>query len=128
MLIGLDNSPYQNQSIKAKWHTFSITVDFSSWVGELKFGQLIDASFRTFFQLNWICYWGTGWRMDRTAFGDASIQSYIFVKFLGHPDDMSQEEKPSFLKTKNDWLWTDERTDQPSDGRTDPLVEMRGRI
>ena len=66
--------------------------------------------------------------MDRTAFGDASIQSYIFVKFLGHPDDMSQEEKPSFLKTKNDWLWTDERTDQPSDGRTDPLVEMRERI
>ena len=43
----------------------------------------------------------------------------VTVTFLGFPD-----EKPSFLDFENNWL----RTDGPTDGRTDPLIEMRGRI
>ena len=43
--------------------------------------------------------------------------------FVGFPDDV-QEETPSFLDFENNWL----RTDGPTDRRTDPLIEMRGRI
>ena len=59
------------------------------------------------------------------------MQFYISVMFLGFPDEM-QEEKPSFLDSKNNWLRTDGPTDgptdRPTDRRTDPLIEMRGRI
>ena len=51
------------------------------------------------------------------------MQFYISVMFLGLPDNV-QEEKPSFFYFENNWLPTDRRTD----GRTDPLIEMRGRI
>ena len=55
--------------------------------------------------------------------------------FLGFSDKI-HEEKPSFLDFENNWLRTDGRTDrrtdgptdQPADGRTDLLIEMRGRI
>ena len=42
--------------------------------------------------------------------------SAIFVAFF----DEIHEEKPSFLDFENNWL--------PTDGRADPLIEMRGRI
>ena len=47
------------------------------------------------------------------------MQFYLSVIFLGFPDKI-HEEKPSFLDFENNWLRTD--------GRTDPLIEMRGRI
>ena len=51
------------------------------------------------------------------------LQFYISVMFLDLPDDI-QEEKPSFLQSKKNSL----PTDGPTDGRTDPLIEMGGRI
>ena len=51
------------------------------------------------------------------------MQFYISLMFLGFPNEIHQE-KPSFLDFYNNWL----RTDGPTDGRTDPLIEMRGRI
>ena len=59
--------------------------------------------------------------------------------FAGFPDEI-HEEKPSFLDFENNWLRkdggtegrtdgrTDGPTDRPTEGRTDPLIEMRGRI
>ena len=56
------------------------------------------------------------------------IKFYISVMFLGLPDDI-HEEKPSFLQfKKKNALPTDRRTDGSTDGRTDPLIEMRGHI
>ena len=46
------------------------------------------------------------------------MQFYISVMFLSFPDKI-HEEKPSFLDFENNWL----RTDGPTDGRTDPLIE-----
>ena len=70
-------------------------------------------------------------RTDQKAYFPLEMQFYISVMFLGFPDEM-QEEKPSFLDSKNNWLRTDRRTNRrtnrPTDGRTDPLIEMRGRI
>ena len=48
------------------------------------------------------------------------------MMFLGLPDDI-HEEKPSFLQLKKKRI-TDGPTDQQTDGQTDPLIEMRGRI
>ena len=81
---------------------------------ENKFGQLIDASFRPFFQLNsWI---------DQQTYLPEEMQFYISMMFLGLPDDI-HEEKPSFLQSKKNALRTDGRTDgrtdQPTDRRTD---------
>ncbi len=73
------------------------------------------------------------------------MQFYISVMFLGLPDDL-HEEKPTFMQFKKNALRTDgptdrrtdgptdRRTDGPTDqgprtdGRTDPFIEMRGRI
>ena len=59
------------------------------------------------------------------------MQFYISVMFLGFPDKIHKE-KPSFLDFENNWLPTDRRTDgrtgRPTDGRTDPLIEMRGHL
>ena len=66
-------------------------------------------------------------RTDQKAYFPIEMQFYISVMFLGFPDEM-QEEKPSFLDSKNNWLRPDRRTNRPTDGRTDPLIEMRGRI
>ena len=51
------------------------------------------------------------------------LQLYILAMFVGFPDE-THEEKPSFLVFENNWL----RTDGLTDGPTDPLIEMRGRI
>ena len=55
------------------------------------------------------------------------MQFYIFVILLGLPDDI-HEEKASFLQSEKNALPTDGPTNRPTDGRTDPLIEMRGRI
>ena len=47
------------------------------------------------------------------------MQFYISVMFLGLPDDI-HEEKPSFLQSKKNALWTD----GPTDGPTEPLIKM----
>ena len=60
---------------------------------------------------------------DQQAYFPIEMQFYVSVMFLGFPDKI-HEEKPSFLDFENNWL----RTDGPTDGRTDPLMEMRGRI
>ena len=65
----------------------------------------------------------TGLRMDlgtdQQAFFPIEMQFYISAMFVGFPDEI-HEEKPSFLDFENNWLRTD--------GRSDPLIEMRGRI
>ena len=65
--------------------------------------------------------------MDQQTYLPIEMQFYISVMFLGFPDEI-QEEKSSFLDSKNNWLRTDGPSDRPTDGRTDPLIEMRGRI
>ena len=62
-------------------------------------------------------------RTDQQAYLPIEMHFYPSVMFLSLPDDM-HEEKPSFFNFENNWLRTDRRTD----GRTDPLIEMRGRI
>ena len=57
---------------------------------------------------------------DISTYGDAILH---FCDFLGLPDNI-QEEKPSFFNFENNWLRTDRRTD----GRTDPFIDVRGRI
>ena len=64
---------------------------------------------------------------DQKAYFPIEMQFYISVMFLGFPDKI-HEEKPSFLDFENNWLWTDGRTYGRTDGWTDPLIEMRGRI
>ena len=61
--------------------------------------------------------------MDQQTYLPVDMQFYISGMFLGLLDDI-HEEKPSFLDLKKNAL----PTDQPTDGRTDPLIEMRGRI
>ena len=61
-------------------------------------------------------------RTDQQAYLPVEMQFYISVMFLGLPDKI-HEEKPSFLQFKKNAL----PTDRPTDGRTDPLKEMRGR-
>ena len=60
-------------------------------------------------------------RTDQKAYFPLEMQFYISVMFLGFPDEM-QEEKPSFLDSKNNWLRTDQRTNRrtnrPTDGQT----------
>ena len=55
------------------------------------------------------------------------MQFYISVMLLHIPDEI-HEEKPSFLEFKKNALRTDQPTDGWTDGRTDPLIEMRGPI
>ena len=62
-------------------------------------------------------------RTDQQTYLPIEIQFYISVMFLGLPDNI-QEGKPSYLNFENNWLLPD----GPTDGRTDPLIEMRGRI
>ena len=57
-------------------------------------------------------------RTDQQAYFPIEIQFYISAVFVGFPDDI-HEEKPSFLDSDNNWLWTDRRTDRSSEGRTD---------
>ena len=83
-----------------------------------KFGQLIDASFWPFFAT-----FNMDRQMDQQAHFPIEMQFYISVMYLGFSDKI-HEEKPSFSDFENNWLRTDRRTD----GRTDPLIEMRGRI
>ena len=61
--------------------------------------------------------------MDQQTYLPVEIQFYISMMFLGLPDDI-HEEKPLFLQFKKNAL----PTNQPTDGRTDPLIEMQGRI
>ena len=58
---------------------------------------------------------------DQQSYLPVEMQFYISLMFLGLPDDI-HEEKPSFLQSKKKTRYG--RTD----GRTDPLIEMRGRI
>ena len=64
---------------------------------------------------------------DQQAFFPIEMQFYISVMFLGFLDRIDKE-KRSFLDFENNWLWTDGPTDRPTDGRTDPFIEMKGRI
>ena len=84
-----------------------------------KFGQLIDASFRPIFSTSF-----EDRRKDRQTYHPVEIQFYISVMFPGLPDDID-EEKPSFLQFKKKHY---RPTDRRTDGRTDHLIEMRGRI
>ena len=65
-------------------------------------------------------------RTDQLTYLPVELQFYISMMFLGLPDDI-HEEKPSFLQFKKKRI-THGPTDRPTDGRTDPLIEMRGRI
>ena len=61
--------------------------------------------------------------MDRrTAYLPIEMHFYPSVMFLDLPDDIL-EEKPSFFNFEKSLV-----TDGPTDGRRDPLIEMRGRI
>ena len=64
---------------------------------------------------------------DQHAYFPIEMQFYISVMFLGFPDEIHKE-KPSISDFENNWLRTDGPTDRRTDGRTDPLIEMRGRI
>ena len=64
---------------------------------------------------------------DQQAYFPIETLFYISAMFVGFPDEI-HEERPSFLDFENNWLRTDRRTDRPTDGRTDPLIEMQGRI
>ena len=70
-------------------------------------------------------------RTDQQSYFPIEMQFYISATFIGFPDEI-HEEKPSFLDFENNWLRMNGRTDRPTDqrtnGRTDPLIEMRGRI
>ena len=63
---------------------------------------------------------------DQPTYLAFEMQFYISVMFLGAPD-VIREEKP-FLQLKKNALRTDQPTNQPTDGWTDPLIEMRGCI
>ena len=51
---------------------------------------------------------------NQQAYFPLEIQFYISAMFVGFPDEI-HEEKPSFLDFENNWLWTDRRTDRPTD-------------
>ncbi len=61
--------------------------------------------------------------MDQQTYFPVEMQFHISVIFLCLPDDV-HDEKPSILQFKKKALLKD----QPTDGQTDPLIEMRGRI
>ena len=58
-------------------------------------------------------------RTNQQTYLPVEMQFYISVMFLGLPDDIHEEKTP-FLQLKK------RMTDQPTDGRTDPLIEMQG--
>ena len=72
-----------------------------------------------------------GRRADQRADFPIEMQFYISAMFVVFPDEI-HEEKPSFLDFDNNCLRTDGPTDgqmdEPTDGITDPLLEMRERI
>ena len=72
-----------------------------------KFGQLIDASFRSSFSTKF-----EERQTDQLTYLPVEMQFYISVIFLGLPDDI-HEEKPSFLQFKKKMHY------QLTDGRTD---------
>ena len=61
---------------------------------------------------------------DQQTYLPTEMQFYIFVMFLGFPDEI-HEEKPSFLDFENNWLPTDGRTDGWTDGRTDGRTVLK---
>ncbi len=61
--------------------------------------------------------------MDQQTYLPVEMLFYISAMFLGPPDDI-HEEKPSLFGLNKNALQTNRRTD----GRTDPIIEMRGRI
>ena len=78
--------------------------------------------FDLFFQLF------TDRRTDQQSYLPVEMQFFIFMLFLDLPDDI-REEKPLFLQfKKTHYQPTNRPTDGRMDGRTDPLIEMRGRI
>ena len=87
---------------------------FAGW-GNFGSRKIVDVSFRPSFAMD-------RW-MDQQAYFPIEMQFYVSVMFLSFPDKI-HEGKPSCLDFENNWLRTDRRTD----GRTDPLIEMRGRI
>ena len=60
-------------------------------------------------------------RTDQQAYFPIEMPYYIYVVFLGFPNEILKE-KPSFLDFENNWLRTDEPTDGPTDGQT--LLKM----
>ena len=54
---------------------------------------------------------------DQQTYLPIEMQFYIYVMFLGLPDNI-QEKKPTFFNFDNNWLRTDRRTDRPTDGLT----------
>ncbi len=87
-----------------------------------KFGQLIDASFQPIFSTLF-----NDRRTEQQTYLPIEMQFYISVMFLGLPDDI-HEENFHFWNLKKNALRTDGPTDRRTDGRTNPLIEMRGRI
>ena len=77
-----------------------------------KFDQLIDASFGPFFKLI------HGQTERPTAIPSYRDEILHFCDVPGPPRG------PIRRKSENNWL----RTYGPTDGRTDPLIELRGRI
>ena len=75
-------------------------------------GQLIDASFWPFFQLNSWIEW-----IDQQTYLPVDMQFYISVMFLGLSDDI-HEEKPSFSQFQKNALRTDRPTNRRTDGQT----------
>ena len=63
-------------------------------------------------------------RTDQQTYLPVEMQFYISVMFLGLPDAI-HEEKPSYLQFKKKH---DRPTNGRTDGQTDPLIKMRGRI
>ncbi len=55
---------------------------------------------------------------DQQTYLPIEMQFYIYVMFLGLPDNI-QEKKPTFLNFENNWLRTDRRTNGPMDRRMD---------
>ncbi len=66
-------------------------------------------------------------RTDQQVDFPTEMQFYISAMFVGFPDE-KHDEKQLFIDFENNWLSTDRRTDGQTNGMTDPLIEMRGRI
>ena len=56
-------------------------------------------------------------RTDQQAYIPKEMQFYISVMFLGFPDEL-HEEKLLFLNFETNWLRTDGRTEERTDGQT----------
>ena len=78
-----------------------------------KYGQLIDASFWPFFNLD------MDRRTDQQTYLLIEMQFYISVMFLGLPDNIQEETFFSSLKKLVMDQWTNWRMDQPMGGPTD---------